>query len=97
MLEEYFIYIQYLIMTGNVIQQKRNRGKPKKYHNDEDRRLAYNVQLKECMLGNPFHCDICNRTYHMASKHLRSNKHINNAQYLWLLIILRWILHIKII
>ena len=34
------------------------------------------------MLRNLFHCDICDRTYHMASKskHLRSNKHINNAQ-----------------
>ena len=37
------------------------------------------------MLRNHFHCDICNRTYHMASvsKHLRSNKQIinlNNAQ-----------------
>ena len=72
-------------MTKNVIQPKRNRGRPKKYHNDEDRRAAYSIKIKECMLRNSFHCDICNRTYHMASKskHLRSNKHVkslNNAQ-----------------
>ena len=69
-------------MTENVIQLKRRRGRPKKYHNDEDKRLAYNRQIKECVLRNPFHCDIYDGTYHMASKskHLRSNKHINNAQ-----------------
>ena len=33
-------------MTENVIQPKRNHGRPKKYHNDEDRRLAYNRQIK---------------------------------------------------
>ena len=55
-------------MTENISQPKRNRCRPKKYHNDEDRRLAYNVQIKECMLRNPFHCDICNRTYHMQVK-----------------------------
>ena len=67
-------------MTENVIQPKRSRGRLKKYHNDEDKRLAYNRQRKECMLRNPFHCNIGNHTYHMASKskHLRSNKHIKN-------------------
>ena len=69
-----------MIMTENIIRPKRSRGRPKKYHNDEDKRLAYNRQIKECMLRNSFHCDICDRTYHMASKHLRSNQHINNAQ-----------------
>ena len=29
-------------MTENVIQPKRNRGRAKKYHNDEDKKLAYN-------------------------------------------------------
>ena len=72
-------------MTENVIQPKRGRGRPKKCHNDEDKRLAYNRQIKEYIWRNPFHWDICNHTYHMASKskHLRSNKHIkslNNAQ-----------------
>ena len=72
-------------MTENVIQLKRSRGRPKKYHNDEDKRLAYYRQIKEFMLRNPFHCDICDHTYHMSSKskHLRSNKHmknLNNAQ-----------------
>ena len=54
------------------------------------KRLAYNRQIQECMLRNPFQCDICNHTYHMASKskHLRSNKHINNAKQIWVFIIL---------
>ena len=67
-------------MTKNVIQPKRNRGGPKKYHDDEDKRLAYNRQINTCMLRNHFHCDICDHTYHMASKnkHFRSNKHIRN-------------------
>ena len=67
-------------MTENVIQPKRSRGRPKKYHNAEDKRPAYNRQIKECMLRNPFQCDICDHTYHMASKskHLRSNKHVRN-------------------
>ena len=67
-------------MTKNVIQPKRSHGRPKKYHNDEDKRLAYNRQIREYMLRNPLYCDICNHTYHMASKnkHLRSNKHIKN-------------------
>ena len=55
-------------MTENVIQPKRSRGRPKKYHNNEDKILIYNRQTKECMLRNTFYCDICNRTYHMASK-----------------------------
>ena len=65
-------------MTENVIQPKRSRDRSKKYHNDEDKRLAYNIQIQECMLRNLFHCDICGHTYHMASKskHLRSNKHM---------------------
>ena len=49
-----------MIMTENVIQPKRSRGRLKKYHNDENKRLAYNRQIKQCMLRNPFHCDICN-------------------------------------
>ena len=68
-------------MTENVIQPKRSRGRPKNYHNYEDRRRAYKIQIKECILRNPFQWYICNRTYHIASKskHLRSNKNINNA------------------
>ena len=65
-------------MTENVIQSKCSSGRPKKYHNDEDKRLAHNRQIKECMLRNPFHCDICDRTYHMTSKHVRSNKQMRN-------------------
>ena len=67
-------------MTENVIQPKRSRSRPKKYYNDEDKRLTYNRQIKECMLRTPFHCDICNHTYHMGSKskHLISNEHIKN-------------------
>ena len=30
------------------------RGRSKKHHNDEDKRLAYNRQIKECMLRNPY-------------------------------------------
>ena len=72
-------------MTEHLIQPKRSRGRPRKYHNDKDGRLAYNKQIKECMLRNPFQCDICDCTYHMAtkSKQMRSNKHLknlNNAQ-----------------
>ena len=69
-------------MTKNVIQPKRSHGRPKKYHNDEDKRLACNRQIKKYMLRNPCQYDICNRTYHIASKskHLSSNKHINNTQ-----------------
>ena len=65
-------------MAENVIQPKRSRSRPKEYHNDEDKRPAYNGQINECMLRNPFHCDICNHIYQMASKskHLRSNKDI---------------------
>ena len=55
-------------MTENVIQPKRSHGKPKKYHNDEDKRLAYNRKIKECMLRNPGQCAISNRTYHIACK-----------------------------
>ena len=67
-------------MTENVIQPKRSRGRPKKYHNNEDKRLAYNRQIKGCMLRNPFYFYICDHKYHMASKnkHLRSNKHKKN-------------------
>ena len=60
-------------MTENVIQPKRSHGKPKKYHNDKDKKLAYNRQIKECMLRNPFHCGICDHTYHMSSKSKRLN------------------------
>ena len=72
-------------MTENVIQPKCSRGRPKKYNNDEDNRLSYNRQIKECMLRNPSHCGICDHTYYMSSKsnNLRSNKHmksLNNAQ-----------------
>ena len=67
-------------MTENVIQPKRSRGRPKKYYNDEDKRLAYNRQIKECMLRNSFHCDIYDHKYHMTSKskYLRYNKHMKN-------------------
>ena len=69
-----------MIMTENVIQPKSHCGRPKKYHNDEDTRLTYNRQIKECMLRNPFQCDICDCTYHIASKskHMGSNKHLKN-------------------
>ena len=69
-------------MTENVIQPERSCGRPKKYYNDEDKRLAYNRQIKECLLRNPFHHDICDHMYHMSSKskHLRSNKHMKNLQ-----------------
>ena len=66
-------------MTENEIQPKLFQSRSKKYHDDEDRRLAYNRQIKECMLRNPFQCDICD---HMArkSKHVRSNKHLKKLK-----------------
>ena len=73
-------------MTENIIQPKCSRGRPERYHdNGEDKRLAYNRQIKEWMLRSPFPYDICSCTYSMASKskHLRSDKQIknlNNAQ-----------------
>ena len=33
-------------MTENLIQPKRSRGTPKKYHDNEDKRLAYNREIK---------------------------------------------------
>ena len=47
-------------MTEDVILPKRSRGRPKKYHNDEDRILAYYRQIKECMLRNTFQCSNLN-------------------------------------
>ena len=59
-------------------EKKRLSELGSKSKHDEDKRLTYNRQIKECMLRNPFHCDVCNHTHQMASKsqHLRSNKHI---------------------
>ena len=35
-------------MTENVIEPKRSRGRPMKYHNEEFRRLAYSRQINLC-------------------------------------------------
>ena len=32
-------------MTENIIKPKRSRGRPKNYHNEEDRKLAYNASV----------------------------------------------------
>ena len=34
-------------MTENVIQPNGSRGRPNKHHNHEDKRPAYNRQIKE--------------------------------------------------
>ena len=39
------MYTWHILMTESVIQPKRNRDRPKKYHNDEHKRLAYNRQI----------------------------------------------------
>ena len=67
-------------MTETVYQAKSGPGRPKKYSTDEERRLAYNEQVKACMSRNPFYCNVCDHRYHMASKskHLRTTKHIKN-------------------
>ena len=64
-------------MTETKDKPKRGRGRLIKYKTDEERRLAYNAQVKESMLRNPFHCDFCNQTYHIASRnrHLKTKKH----------------------
>ena len=66
--------------TDNIDQPKRGRGRPKKYLTDEERKHAYNEQVKECMRRNPFYCNVCDHTYHMEckSRHLITRKHIKN-------------------
>ena len=68
--------------TNNIVQSKRGCGRPKKYFIEEERKRANNGYTKKCMEINPFLCDVCIRTYHMASKskHLRSKKHIKNQK-----------------
>ena len=63
-----------IIMTENVTQPKCPRGRPKKYHNDEDKKLAYNRQIKERMLRNPFHCNICKSKSKHGNKHTKKLK-----------------------
>ena len=49
----------------------------KKYFTKEERKCANNRYTKKCMERNPFYCDVCDHTYHMASKrkHLSTKKH----------------------
>ena len=66
--------------TNNIVQPKRGRGRPKKYFTEKERKRANNEYAKKCMESNPFYCDVCDHTYHIASKskHLRTKKHIKN-------------------
>ena len=62
--------------SNNIVPPKRGLGRPKKYFIEEERKRANNGYTKKCMERNPFHCDISDHTYHMASKskHLRTKK-----------------------
>ena len=66
--------------TNNIVQLKRGRSRPKKYFTEEERKLANNGYTKMFLERNSFYCDVCDHTYHMASKskHLRTKKHIKN-------------------
>ena len=66
--------------TNNIDQPKRGRGRPKKYFTEEERKRANNGYTKKCMERNPFYCNVCDHTYHMASKskHLSTKQHIKN-------------------
>ena len=57
-----------IILTETNNKPKRDRGRPKKYFTDEERKQADKRYVKECMERNPFYCVFCNHTYHMASK-----------------------------
>ena len=67
--------------TNNIVQPKQGRGRPKKCFTEE-RKRANNGYTKKCMERNLFHCDVCDYTYHIASKskHLRTKKHIKNEK-----------------
>ena len=68
-------------MTETVDKPKRGRGRPKKYHTEEEKKQADKRYVKECMERNPYYCEHCKRMYHMASKskHLISKTHIRNS------------------
>ena len=68
-------------MTEKSDKTKCGRRRPKKYHTEEERKQADKRYEKECMERNPYYCEHCDRTYHMASKnkHLISKKHIRNS------------------
>ena len=63
---------------NNIDQPKRGCGRPKKYLTEEERKQANNGYTKKCMEINPYHCNVYDHTYHMASKskHPRTKKHI---------------------
>ena len=44
-----------MVMTENVIQLKRSPGRPKKYHNDEDRRLVA-ARRRSAATMSAFYC-----------------------------------------
>ena len=53
---------------------------PRKYATEEERLKAYKEQQNNYSKKKWF-CGICNRTFNLGNKtnHLRSKKHINNA------------------
>ena len=63
--------------TNNIVQPKQGHGRPKKYFTKEERKCTNNEYTKKCMESNPFYCNVCDHTYHMASKskHLRTKNH----------------------
>ena len=59
------------------IEDSKRMGRPPTYKTKEERRLANNRITKECMKKKPFHCSVCDKTYHAASKskHLKTKTH----------------------
>lgn len=56
------------------------RGRPKKYHTPEEIKEANKLYVKKHMNSHKWHCKICEKDYHVASKakHIKSKKHIKN-------------------
>ena len=60
------------------------RGRPKKYHTEEDRKRAITASKTKYMLGRLWFCNICNndKNYTLAGKtaHTRTIKHRKNIE-----------------
>ena len=65
--------------------KKKDRGRPKKYLTEEEKKEATKQKRKKYMLNKPWYCDTCGtgRNYTLAGKlrHLKTEKHRFNDHF----------------